>query len=106
VFLPFLHDFSGEQKMNLLDFIQKEFKAAWDEVNRPLFPESYEDEYFYTELFNYYHSLKGKTIDTSNGESLFPITVDNPYSINKQHVPITKAQSLELSELPVLAGSR
>ena len=77
--------------MNPLYFIQKELSAAWNEANRPLFPEGSENEYFYTELFNYYHSLKGKTIDTSSGESLFPIIIDNVRSINGEHVQITKA---------------
>lgn len=84
--------------MNLLSFIQKELSAAWDEVSRPLFPEGSDNEYFYTELFNYYHSLKGKTIDTSSGESLFPIIVDNVHSINGEHLQITKASSQNLSE--------
>ena len=57
--------------MNLLYFIQKELCAPWNEISRPLFLEGSENEYFYTELFNYYDSLKGKTIDTSSGESLF-----------------------------------
>ncbi len=71
--------------MNPLYFIQKEFSAAWNEVTRPLFPEGAEHEYFHTELFNYYHSLKGKTIDTSSGESLFPIVIDNAHSINGEY---------------------
>jgi hypothetical protein len=89
--------------MNLLSFIQKEFSAAWDEVSRPLFPEGSDNEYFYTELFNYYHSLKGKTIDTSSGESLFPIIIDHVHSINGERLQITKAPSQALSEAPTLA---
>lgn len=86
--------------MNPLYFIQKELSAAWNEVNRPLFPEGSENEYFYTELYNYYHSLKGKTIDTSNGESLFPITIDNLHSMSQEHVQITKVTSQMLSDVP------
>jgi len=83
--------------MNPLYFIQKELSTAWDEVNRPLFPEGSENEYFYTELFNYYHSLQGKTIDTGSGESLFPIMIDNAHSINgesakKGIAPLFEAQ--------------
>lgn len=89
--------------MNPLYFIQKELSAAWNEVNRPLFPEGYENEYFYTELFNYYHSLKGKTIDTSSGESLFPIIIDNVHSINGEHLQITKVPNQKLSEASALA---
>lgn len=89
--------------MTPLHFIKKELSAAWNEFNRPLFPEGYENECFYTELFNYYHSLKGKTIDTSSGESLFPIIIDNSQSINGEHVHITKVPSQELSEVPALA---
>ncbi|HEY8034322.1 MAG TPA: hypothetical protein VIF37_01890 [Methylobacter sp.] len=88
--------------MNPLYFIRKELSAAWNEVNRPLFPEGSENEYFYTELFNYYHSLKGKTIDTSSGESLFPIIIDNAHSINREQVQITKTQSQKLSEASAL----
>lgn len=88
--------------MNPLYFIKKELSAAWNEVNRPLFPEGAENEYFYAELFNYYHSLKGKTIDTRNGESLFPIIIDNVHSISGERVQITKAQSQTLSEAPAL----
>ncbi len=90
--------------MNPVYFIQKELSAAWNEVTRPLFPEGSENECFYTELFNYYHSLKGKTIDTSSGESLFPIIIDNVDSINRRHVRITKAQGQKLSEASVPAG--
>jgi len=68
--------------MNPLYFIKEELSAAWQEVNRPMFPESSENE-SHTELFNFYHSLKGKTIDTRNGESLLPIKIDNVYSINE-----------------------
>lgn len=57
--------------MNLFYFIQKELCAPWNEISCPLFLEGSANEYFYTELFNYYDSLKGKTIDTSSGESLF-----------------------------------
>lgn len=89
--------------MTPLHFIKKELSAAWNEINRPLFPEGYENEYFYTELFNYYHSLKGKTIDTSSGESLFPIIIDNTQSISSEHVHITKVPSQEPSEVPTLA---
>lgn len=89
--------------MNLLSFIQKELSAAWDEVSRPLFPEGSDNEYFYTELFNYYHTLKGKTIDTSSGESLFPIIIDNVHSLNGEHLQITKAPSQKLSEASALA---
>lgn len=88
--------------MNPLYFIKKELSTAWNEVNRPLFPEGSDNEYFYTELFNYYHTLKGKTIDTSSGESLFPITIDNVHSINGERVQITKVQSQKLSEAPSL----
>jgi hypothetical protein len=63
--------------MNPLNFIRKELSSAWNEVTRPLFLEGSENEFFYTELFNYYHSLKGKTIDTSSGESLFPLTINH-----------------------------
>jgi len=66
--------------MNPFYFIKEELSAAWQEANRPLFPESPENE-SHTELFNFYHSLKGKTIDTSNGESLLPIKIDSVYSI-------------------------
>jgi hypothetical protein len=90
--------------MNPLYFIKKELSAAWNEVNRPLFPEGAENEYFYTELFNYYHSLKGKTIDTSTGESLFPITLDNVHSIGGERVQITRVPSQTLSEAPALAN--
>ncbi len=89
--------------MNLFDLIQKEFRAAWNEVNRPLFLEGSENEYFYTELFNYYHSRKGKTIDTCNGESLFPIIIDKVHSIKKGQVQITKVHNQELPEA-ALAG--
>lgn len=85
--------------MNPLYFIQKELSAAWNEVNRPLFPEGSENEYFYTELFNYYHSLKGKTIDTSSGESLFPMIIDNVRSINGEQLQITKEKLSETSAL-------
>ncbi|MCK9620279.1 MAG: hypothetical protein M0R47_07060 [Methylobacter sp.] len=86
--------------MNLLNFIQKEFYAALQEANRPLFPEGSENDEHYMELFNFYHSLKGKTIDTRNGESLFPITIDNVYFINKE---ITKARDQKLPEASALA---
>jgi len=62
--------------MNLLYFIQKEFYAAWNEANHPLFPVGTANDDFYTELFNYYQSLKGKTIDTNSGESLFLAITD------------------------------
>lgn len=88
--------------MNPLYFIKKEFSAAWNEVNRPLFPEGSENEYFYTELFNYYHSLKGKTIDTSAGESLFPITIENVHSVNGECIQITKVPSQKLLEASAL----
>jgi len=87
--------------MNLLGFIQKELSATWDEVTRPLFPEGSENDEFYTELFNYYHSLQGKTIDTSRGESLFPPIIDNTHLINRQHLHIIKDK---LSEVSVPAG--
>jgi hypothetical protein len=86
--------------MNLLNFIQKKFYAALQEAKRPLFPEGSENDEHYMELFNFYHSLKGKTIDTRNGESLFPITIDNVHFINKE---ITKAQDQKLSEASILA---
>lgn len=60
--------------MNLLNFIQKELHAAWYEATYPLFPADSADDCFYTELSNYYHSIKGKTIDTNSGESLFSVT--------------------------------
>lgn len=87
--------------MNPLSFIQKELSAAWNEVTRPLFPEGSENECFYTELFNFHHSLKGKTIDTSSGESLFPIIIDNVHPINRE---ITKAQGQKLSEASAPVG--
>ncbi len=68
--------------MNPFNFIHKELSAVWNELTRPLFQDGSENEYFYTELFNYYHSLKGKTIDTSNGESLFPLAINNVHSIH------------------------
>jgi hypothetical protein len=68
--------------MNPLYFIKEELSAAWKEANRPLFPESSENE-SHTELFNFHHSLKGKTIDTSNGESLFPIVINSVHSLNE-----------------------
>jgi len=77
--------------MNPLYFFQKKLNAAGNEPSLPLFPEGSENEYFYKELFNYYQSLKGKTIDTCNGESLFPIKIDNVQSINGAHVQIIKA---------------
>lgn len=88
--------------MNPFYFIKKEFSAAWNEVNRPLFPESSENE-SHTELFNFYQSLKGKTIDARNGESLFPV-IDRPQSI-EEHVQIAKAQSQKLYDAPSLANS-
>ena len=72
--------------MNPLSFIRKEPCP----ISCPLFSEGSEDNYFYTELFNYYHSLKGKTIDTSNGESLFPIRIDSTHSINGGHLQIIR----------------
>lgn len=84
--------------MNLLNFIQKEFCGAWHVVTYPLFPEGSEDDCFYTELFNYYHSIKGRTIDTSSGESLFPIVIDNMHSTRGEHLPLTKAQNQKQSE--------
>lgn len=89
--------------MNPLSFIQKELSAAWTEVTRPLFLEVSENEHCYAELFSYYHSLKGKTLDTSSGESLFPIIIDNVHSINGEHLQITKAPSQRLSEASTLA---
>ncbi|MGZ5012051.1 MAG: hypothetical protein ACXV74_13930 [Methylobacter sp.] len=89
--------------MNLLNFIQKEFYAALQEVNRPLFPEGSKNDEHYTELFNFYHSLKGKTIDTRNGESLFPITIDNVHLVNREQMQITRAQDQKLSEASALA---
>jgi hypothetical protein len=79
--------------MNMLHFIQKALCAAWHEATCPLFLEGYDNEYFHTELFNYYHSLKGKTIDTSNGESLFPIIIDNVHSIAGEHFHIAKVSA-------------
>ncbi|MFI3154696.1 MAG: hypothetical protein QX199_00925 [Methylococcaceae bacterium] len=92
--------------MNPLYFIPKQLSAAWNEVTRPLCPEAPENEYFYTELFNFYHSIKGKTIDISSGESLFPIIIDNAHSINGEYLRITKVQSQKLSEVLALTGSR
>ncbi|TRW94561.1 hypothetical protein [Candidatus Methylobacter oryzae] len=83
--------------MNPIAFIHKEFHAAWDEVNRPLFSESSENDEFYDELFNYYHALPGKTIDTSRGESLFPAITDNVYPVRRQHLHIIKAELSSLS---------
>lgn len=77
--------------MNLLDFIQKELYAAWREATNPLFPDGPVNDYFYTEQFNYYQSLKGKTIDTNRGESLFLAGGD--------HLHITKIQRHNLSEV-------
>ncbi len=87
--------------MNLIGFIHKELHAAWDEVSSPLFPEGSENDEFYTELFNYYHSLQGKTIDTSRGESLFPAIADNTHPVSRQHLHIIKEK---LSEISVPAG--
>lgn len=89
--------------MNLLYFFQKELCNAWHEANRPLFPECSESEHF-SELFNYYHSLKGKTIDTSNGESLFPVMMDNAHPVNREPLQITKAQRKTSSEVSVPVG--
>jgi hypothetical protein len=72
-------------------------------VNRPLFPESSENE-SHTELFNFYHSLKGRTIDMRNGESLFPVIIDRSRFISEDHVQIAKAQSQKLSKAPALAS--
>ncbi len=66
--------------MNLLYFIQKELYAAWFEATNPLFLASSANDFFYTEQFNYYQSLKGKVIDTNSGESLFSATTDSAYS--------------------------
>ncbi|MDP1663824.1 MAG: hypothetical protein Q8L79_01765 [Methylobacter sp.] len=89
--------------MNLLNFIQKEFYASWHEATCPLFPEGYgESDYFYTELSNYYHSIKGKTIDTNSGESLF--AAGNAPSINSNHLSIAKVRRLTLPEVSVPAG--
>ncbi|TAN71783.1 MAG: hypothetical protein EPN17_00500 [Methylobacter sp.] len=82
--------------MNLLYIMQKELYAAWHEATCPLFQEGSENDYFYTELFNYYHSLKGKTIDTSSGESLFSAITDNVHSIKGEHLHISKAQGQKL----------
>ncbi|MCF7965548.1 MAG: hypothetical protein K9L79_08420 [Methylobacter tundripaludum] len=60
--------------MNLLNFIPKELHAAWYEATYPLFSVDSVDDCFYTELSNYYQSIKGKTIDTNSGESLFSAT--------------------------------
>lgn len=59
--------------MNLLYFVKKELGAAWNEATNPLFWEAAAaaNDDFYTGLFNYYHSMKGKTLDTHGGESLF-----------------------------------
>lgn len=84
--------------MNLLYFVQKELYAAWHEATCPLFQEGSENDCFYTELFNYYHSLKGKTIDTSSGESLFSAITDNVYSIKGEHLHTSKAQSQKIPE--------
>ncbi len=84
--------------MNLPYFIQKERCGAWHEVTYPLFPEGSENDCFYTELFNYYHSIKGRTIDTSSGESLFPIIIDNIHSVTGEHLQVTKAQNQKPSE--------
>lgn len=61
--------------MNLLNFIQKEFHAAWYEATYPLFPVDSANDCFYSELSSYYQSMKGKVIDTNSGESLFPATI-------------------------------
>lgn len=90
--------------MNLPYFIQKERCGAWHEVTYPLFPEGSENDYFHTEWFNYYHSIKGRTIDTSSGESLFPIKIDNIPPINRDHLHVTTAQSQKLSEAPAPAS--
>jgi hypothetical protein len=97
-----LYESTRRINMNPFYFIKEELSAAWKEVNRPLFPESSENE-SHTELFNYYHSLKGKTIDSCNGESLFPIIIDRPHSINKDHVQIARALRQKLSEASSLA---
>ncbi|MGZ5008754.1 MAG: hypothetical protein ACXV9R_06205 [Methylobacter sp.] len=77
--------------MNPFYFFQKKLSTSRSEVSLPLFPEDSENEYFYKELFNYYQSVKGKTIDTYNGESLFPIKIDNVHSMDGAHVQIIKA---------------
>ncbi|MGZ5052677.1 MAG: hypothetical protein ACXWF8_14640 [Methylobacter sp.] len=59
--------------MNLLNFVKRELGAALNEATHPLFFEAAAaaNDDFYKGLFNYYHSMKGKTLDTHNGESLF-----------------------------------
>lgn len=89
--------------MNLLYFIQKELYAAWHEATCPVFQDGSADDYFYTELYNYYHSLKGKTIDTNNGESLCSAITDKAYSINGDQLPIAKTLRQNLSEASVPA---
>ena len=86
--------------MNPLYSIQKELYAAWLEATHPLFPASSANDYFNTELFEYYRSRKDKIIDTKNGESLFSAITDNAYSVNS----ITKTQSRNLSGSSSPAG--
>jgi hypothetical protein len=87
--------------MSPINFIRKELSAAWHEANRPLFPEGSDNNHFYTELFNYYHSLKGKTIDTRNGESLFPLIIDHVQSSHGEQPKIVKVVNRTVSEISV-----
>lgn len=84
--------------MNLLYSIQKELYAAWIEATYPLFPASSTNDYFYTEQFNYYQSLKDKVIDTNSGESLFSAATDSACSMNGAYMQMTKVQRRNLSE--------
>ncbi|MGR9013660.1 MAG: hypothetical protein ACU83U_08450 [Gammaproteobacteria bacterium] len=82
--------------MNPLNFIQKELYAAWFEATNPLFTDNSANDVFYADQFNYYHSLKGKVIDTNSGESLFQ---------QQSIAPIpTKAQCKKQSEAPASTG--
>jgi hypothetical protein len=86
--------------MNLLYLIQKELNAAWNEATSPVFQDNSADDYFHNELFDYYHSLKGKIIDTNSGESLFLPRTDNVRPVNG----IAKAQHRNPSEVSISAG--
>ncbi len=86
--------------MNPLYSIQKELYAAWLEATHPLFPASSENDYFNTELFEYYRSRKDKIIDTKSGESLFSAITASAYSVNS----ITKTQNRNLSGSSSPAG--
>lgn len=81
--------------MGLIYLIQKELYAAWSEATNPQFPANSANDFFYTDQFNYYHSLKGKVIDTNSGESLFQQQPIASISTKAQRQNLSEAGSLE-----------